>query len=71
MEANDPGAICHMSCHYCKKGDHKWAFEYFTKAVALGNVECHYLLALYYWEGESVEKDEKKFIYHAEQAAIG
>jgi tetratricopeptide (TPR) repeat protein len=72
IEANDPVAICEQGkvC-YNKKGDYSSAFEYFTKAAKLGDIEAHYTLACCYALGHGVEKDEKKKVFHLEEAAIG
>ena len=37
----------------------------------MGDMEAHGCLGRLYYEGIGVEKDEKKFVYHWEQAAIG
>jgi TPR repeat protein len=42
-----------------------------TKAAELGDVAAHHSLAIMYHHGHGVEKDEKKKIYHWEEAAIG
>ena len=70
-KANDPVALREMgySCH--NEGDLQGAFEYYTKAARLGNMDAHYNLSCSYREGEGVEKDPKKEIYHMEEAAIG
>ena len=52
------------------EGDHEEAFEYFTKAAALGDADAHYSLSCMYHEGEGVEKDNEKEMYHLEEAAI-
>ena len=56
-----------------KEGDYSSAFEYYTKAAALGDLDAHAhaKLAYLYFEGKGVEKDEKKAVYHLEEAAIG
>ena len=71
IEANDPVALRQQG-HYLRylKEDYIRAFEYFTMAVTLGDVEAHYKLAVMYREGHGVEKDVGKKIYHYEQAAI-
>ena len=71
VEANDPAALCNMSIYHDLKGDHATALEYWKKAAALGHAESHYQLSNAYEEGRVVGKDMKKFMYHAEQAAIG
>lgn len=45
------------------------AFEYFTKAAELGDAAAHACLGLLYYGELSVEKDEKKAVYHFELAA--
>ena len=71
VEANDPGAICQMGTIIYEEGDYKSAFEYWTRAAALGYVMAHCQLSILYHNGQGVEKDEKKVLHHAEQAAIG
>ena len=71
IEVNDPIAMCSMGKEKCFGGDYQAAFEYWTKAAALGNVEAHYQLSMLYYKGKGVEKNEKRELHHAEQAAIG
>jgi tetratricopeptide (TPR) repeat protein len=72
VEANDPVAMTQMGGYYYgNKGDSKKAFEYYTKAAALGNMNAHYNLSCMYARGDGVEKDKKKELYHLEEAAIG
>ncbi len=70
VEANDPAAICFMGTTKALEGDYETAFEYWTKAVALGDVEAHYRLSGLYQYGRGVEKNEKKQIHHLTQATI-
>ena len=70
-EANDPVAMCSMGKKRYNEGDYQDAFEYFTKAAALGNVMAHYQLSGLYHFGQGVEKNEKQELHHSEQAAIG
>ena len=70
IAANDPMAMCHMGGKLSHEGDYEGAFKYWTKAAALGHAESHYGLSLLYRTGEGVEKDEKKEMYHLEEAAI-
>ena len=44
LEANDPMAMCYMGSKKSIEGDHESAFEYFTKAAAMGDAEAHYHL---------------------------
>eukprot|EP00986_Skeletonema_menzelii_P014127 scaffold8944_cov82-Skeletonema_menzelii.AAC.1 len=37
IEANDPVAMCYMGGKRCEEGDYKSAFEYWSKAAALGD----------------------------------
>jgi TPR repeat protein len=72
VKADDPAALCQMGgkC-FEDEGDYDGAFEYFTKAAELGNANAHYKLGLMYEDGEGVEKDVEKAVYHLEKAAIG
>ena len=70
IEANDPAAIREVGLMRNKEGNCKNAFEYWTKAAELGDVVSHYQLSRSYRDGEGVEKDKKKEVHHAEQAAI-
>ena len=69
VKANDAVAIHAIGCHHEKHGDYGKAFEYYTKAAELGNADAHFLLSTWYEEGKGVEKDEKKKVYHWEEAA--
>ena len=71
VEANDPVALCQVGGEHESKGDYIRAFEYYTKAVELGDAWAHHYLADLYREGLGVEQDEGKAIHHFEQAAIG
>ena len=70
-KANDPLALLQRGLQCDEEGDHEGAFEYYTKAAALGNMNAHHNLSVMYREGKGVEKDMKKAVYHMEQAAIG
>ena len=69
IETNDPVALTDVGREIADE-DNDRAFRYWTKAAELGDVEAHYQLSLSYFRGEGVEKDEKKEIYHLEEAAI-
>ena len=71
VEANDPVAMREMGMDRDDEGDYKSAFEYWTKAAALGDVIAHFQLSGMYREGEGVDKDEKKELHHTEKAAMG
>jgi tetratricopeptide (TPR) repeat protein len=71
VKSNDPVALREMGKMCYDEGDYKGAFDYYTKAAGLGDVEAHYNLSLVYHEGEGAEKDPKKELYHLEEAAIG
>jgi len=60
-----------MGKQYDKEGDHGKSLEYHTKAAELGNVAAHFCLGCLYYNGDGVEKDTIKAVYHFEQAAIG
>ena len=70
VEANDPIAIGQVGGVRYEKGDYEAAFEYLTRAAALGYVDAHNRLSVLYHNGQGVEKDEKKQLHHTEQAAI-
>ena len=71
VEANDPVAMTQMGAKRYHEGDYNAAFEYNSKAAALGNVNAHFNLSCLYHLGEGFEKNEKKRVYHLEEAAIG
>eukprot|EP00984_Skeletonema_dohrnii_P038555 scaffold41902_cov78-Skeletonema_dohrnii-CCMP3373.AAC.2 len=71
VEANDPMALYQMGLRRHEEGDYACSFEYYTKAAVLGDVDAHWSLSCMYREGVGVEKDEKREVYHLEQAAIG
>jgi len=68
--ANDPVAIREVGVKRYYEGDYDSAFEYFTKAAGLGDIDAHHSLSVMYREGRGVEKDENKELYHLEEAAI-
>jgi tetratricopeptide (TPR) repeat protein len=70
-KANDPVALYQMGGRCADKGDYDGAFEYWTKAARLGDMEAHYNLSRFYYEGRGVDRNEKKQVYHLEEAAIG
>ncbi len=71
IEANDPVALLQMGIDRYEERDYGSTFEYYTKAAEVGNMLAHQKLGHMYREGEGVEKDMKKAIYHWEVAAIG
>ncbi len=70
VKTNDPLALNLQGLRQYGKGDHSGAFDYFTKAVEMGDVEAKYNLSLLYHKGEGVEKDTGKETYHLEEAAV-
>jgi TPR repeat protein len=71
VKKKDPVAMCRMGRQCIDKGDFQGAFKYFTKAAELGDAVAHYQLSVMYLQGDAVEKDKEKEIYHLEEAAIG
>ena len=71
VKSNDPVALRYVGMKCRDEGDYNAAFEYFTKAAGLGDIDAYYELACLYEKGEGVEKDLEKQVYHSEQAAIG
>ena len=68
--ADDPVAICEMGTVRYREEDYKSAFEYWSSAAAIGDVQAHYQLSVLYHYGRGVEKDEKKELHHLSEAAI-
>eukprot|EP00985_Skeletonema_marinoi_P001201 scaffold476_cov77-Skeletonema_marinoi.AAC.16 len=68
--ANDPAALSGMGRLYYNEREYETAFDYLTKAAALGDADAHFNVSLSYLRGEGVEKDEKMRLYHLEEAAI-
>ena len=71
IKANDPAAMSYMGGMCYNKGDYNGAFEYYTNAAELGDLEAHFKLGVMRHQGKGVERDEEKAVYHLEQAAIG
>ena len=70
VEANDPVAIRELGKKRDRNGDCDGAFRYYITAAELGDATAHYNLSIAYRDGQAVEKDETKEIYHLEEAAI-
>ena len=70
-QANDAKAVNQVGRWRYERGDLSGAFEFWTKAVELGDINAHYELAKLYHFGQGVQKDAKKQMHHLEQAAIG
>ena len=79
IAVNDPVALFQFAKHNLyvlgqrgvrNNGDYDEAFKYLTKAAELGNADAHFNLSHMYRDGGRVEKDEKKQVYHLEEAAI-
>ena len=70
-QANDPSALRHMGIERYHEGNYAEAFRYFSMAAELGDANAHHFLSTMYHFGGGVEKDEKKDVYHLEEAAIG
>ncbi len=71
IKKNDPAALWHMGKRRYDQGDYDGAFEYMSKAAGFGHAGAHFNLACSYNEGKGVEKNDKKAVYHWEEAAIG
>ena len=71
VKVNDPIALSRFGDKCDREGDLQGAIKYYTKAAELGDITAHYNLSVMYREGDGVEKDKKKEIYHKEEAAIG
>jgi len=71
VEANDPFALLQKGVRCNRRGERERAIEYYTRAAGLGVVTAHCNLAMAYQNGQGIERDEKRAIYHWEKAAIG
>ncbi len=70
-QKNCPVAMAEMGKRRRSEGDYETALEYLTKSAELGDAEAHCQLGYLYHNGDGVEKDMKKAVYHWEEAAIG
>ncbi len=70
VAANDPAALLQMGTKHAQREEYNVAFEYLTKAAEFGDADAHFNLSVMYKNGHGVEKDEKKRVYHLEEAAI-
>lgn len=70
IKADDSHAMVDMGTMSFQKGDFDGAIKYWSKAAELGDVLAHYELALLYRNGEGVEMNFEKEMYHTEEAAI-
>jgi hypothetical protein len=71
VKKNDPVAMIDMGKRNSDENEYGKALQYWTKAAELGGVEAHFYLGYLYYQGKGTDKDEKKAVYHFEQAAIG
>jgi len=71
IKANDPAALREIGVERYEDGNYDGALEYLSKAAELGDLDAHCQLGMMYEEGEGVEKDEEKVMYHWGKAAIG
>ena len=71
IEAKDPVALQHVGTKHFLAGDYDVAFNLLTTAAELGDAEAHFNLSIMYKKGQGgVETDEKKRVFHLEEAAI-
>ena len=60
IDANDPIAMSHFGTERFIEGDYEAAFEYFTRAAALGNVDAHYELSCLYGNEKVLRRTREK-----------
>ena len=70
VAANDPVALGEMGVRHMFREEYDAAIECYARAIDLGNVDAHYNLSILYSQGQGVEKDKEKELYHLEEAAI-
>jgi TPR repeat protein len=75
VEANDPWAMVDLGSYYRlgKKGlrqDIAKTLELYHKSAKLGNHFAHFRLSVCYHNGDIVEKDTRKAIYHTQLGAM-
>ncbi len=71
IKQNDPIGMRQMGEKHSDEGDYETALQYLTKAAQMGDAIAHNALSCLYHNGEGVEKDKEKEMYHLEEAAIG
>ena len=67
---NDPIALAQLAGESHLRGDYESAFQYYSKAAALGEVESMFNLSQMYFRGEGVEQDRVKERALLEKIAI-
>jgi TPR repeat protein len=75
VEANDAQAMVNLGSYYRLgtmglRQDHAKALELFHESAKLGNHHAHHNLSVFYREGDIVEKDTRKAIYHGQLGAM-
>ena len=68
---NDPVAMCELGKHFRADGDYMSAFDCFSRAAAMGDMESHNELGVLYHFGYGVERNESNAVFNLEKAAIG
>ena len=71
VKVDDPVALQQVGLRCYIEGKYNNAFEHLTKAAKLGDAQSHFFLSFLYRNGQGVEEDKKKELYHLEAAAIG
>ena len=70
VAANDPFALCDYAFDLVEEGDYDGAFKCWNKAAGMDNADSHFNLSIMYKKGQGVETDERKELFHLEEAAI-
>ncbi len=70
VEANDPHSLFEIGDDRYRTGDIAAGIKFWRKSAELGFGAAHFRLAMCYHNGEGVNKDVKKKMYHLEQASI-
>ncbi len=70
VKKNDPVGMTRMGKKHYHEGEYGKAFEYLKNAAELGDAAAHGCLGRMHYQGEGVEKDMQRGVFHFEQAAI-
>ncbi len=68
VEANDPVALVHVGKNFASKGEYAEVFRFCCADLGSGSAQQN--LSVLYCEGKHLAANERRAIYHLEEAAI-